>query len=100
LTRKMAIVSDEGAQLSAGDEATVGASSLAAFRKTVIAFLATLNKGWVPQRWLDRLSTQIRRAGHPAEVTAEEIVAFIEVSAFLFLLLGVVLVLWLDASPL
>jgi len=100
LSRRLVLVADDGAQLSADQSPETAGSSLTAFRKTVIAFLAALSKGWVSQKNLDRISAQIRRAGHPADLKAEEVVAFMEVSAFLFLLFGVFFTLWIDASPL
>ena len=98
LSRKLLLVADDGAQLGEVADAEVAGSSLGVFRKTVIAFLAALNKGWVPQKHLDGLSAQIRRAGHPGDIKAEEIVAFMEVSAAFFLLLSVAVTIWLDAS--
>lgn len=98
VTQKLVVVSDEGAQLAAAGGQPLLGSSLQAFRRTVIAVLAALNKGWVPEKYLDRLAAQIRRAGHPVEAKPEEVVAFMEVGAFLFLLLAVVCSAWMDAS--
>ncbi len=99
LSRRLITTSEEGAQLSLAPELDTAGSSMHALRKTLIAFLAVLNKGWVPKRHLDRLSAQLRRAGHPAELRAEEVVAFMEVGAFFFLVLGVALSLWAGLSP-
>src|SRR5207237_40557 len=64
-------------------------------RKTLVAFLAVLNKGWVPQRYLDGLAVRLRRAGHPHELKPEEIVAFMELGAFFFVLFGLAITIWL-----
>ena len=100
LSRRMMTTSEDGATLALAPEADTAGSSLTALRRTLIAFLALLNKGWVPQKHLDRLSARLRKAGHPNELKAEEIVAFMELGAFFFLLAGIALSLWLDLSPL
>jgi tight adherence protein C len=100
LSKKLLLTSDDGALLSAPAEEAMAGSSLNALRRTLIAFLAVLNKAWVPQKHLDRLRASLRRAGHPFELSPEEIVAFMELGAFFFLLCGVSLSLWADLSPL
>jgi len=99
ISRKLIVASDEGAQLALEGDQPVAGSSLTAVRKTFVAFLAAFNKTWVPQKYLDRLTARIRKAGHPGDVTAEEMVAFMELGAFLFLLIGVAVGLWLDLAP-
>ena len=96
ISRKLVVAADDGALLSHEEGAATAGSSMTALRKTVIAFLAVLNKGWVPQKYLDALAVRLRRAGHPHELKPEEIVGLMELGAFFFLLLGLAVTLWLD----
>src|SRR5205823_4244403 len=66
------------------------------FRRTVVAFLAAVSGRFVPRKRLDQLAAALRRAGQPADLSAEEIVALMELSAAIFLLLGACLSSWLD----
>ena len=86
--RYLAQIGQDAALLVQGQGPDIGSSSLLALRRTVIAFLAALNKQWVPARHRDRLAVQLRRAGHPQDLTPEEIVAFMELAAFTFALGG------------
>ena len=72
ISRKLVVAADDGALLSNEEGAATAGSSMTALRKTVIAFLAVLNKGWVPQKYLDALAVRLRRAGHPHELKPEE----------------------------
>ncbi len=76
--------------------ADIGSSSLQALRRTAIAVLASLNERWVPARYSDRITAALRRAGRPADLTAAEIVGFMELTAFTFLCIGVAISIWLD----
>jgi len=91
-------------QLGTQDAAVLGGSpsagSLGFLRGTLVAFLAALNERWVPEGWLARIDRALRKAGHPLELKAAEIVAFMELTALLMLLLGVLFCFWLDVNVL
>ena len=91
---------DESAAVSAGigtSEAAISGSMLA-LRKTGIAVLAAINEQWVPERYLQKLFLQIRKAGHPGDFRPSEIVALMELSAFFFLMVGCLVSVWLEVS--
>ena len=96
-TRYLAQLGTDAALIAAGP-ASGGASALGALRTTVVAFLAAVNERWVPEKRLAQLEHSLRRAGKPLELQATEIVAFMELSAFAFLLLGIAISIWLDLS--
>ncbi len=98
LAKKLVVTADEGALLANGPDAPMAGSSMTALRRTVIAFLAAVNKTWLPPRYRDRLQAQLRRAGHPHELTPEELVALMELGAFFLLLLGLAIGLWANLS--
>jgi tight adherence protein C len=89
---------DESAALASGisvSDAAIGGSMLA-LRRSAITFLAVLNERWVPERYLAALQLRIRKAGHPGEFKPSEIVALMQLSAFVFLLIGIAITLWLN----
>ena len=95
LTRKLLLTGEDGAL---AEQTAAPDGSLLVLRRTLVAFLAALNKTWVPERYIARLRAALRRAGNPGEVTPEEVVAFMEIGAFVFLLIGVAVSLWLDLA--
>lgn len=93
------------AQIGTPDSALVAAAdptpgTLAAVRGSLIAFLAAMNERWVPRGRLERISVSLRKAGHPMELRATEIVALMEISAAFGLLVGVLFCFWLDVNVL
>jgi len=92
-------IGTEAGMLAAAAQDPQLGSSLNLLRGSVIAFLGAVNKRWVPQKVLDRLDQDLRKAGHPLELKGEELIAFIELTGLVFLLLGVFLSLWLNLSP-
>jgi tight adherence protein C len=94
--RYRATLSGESAALASGGPL---AGTLAMLRRTLIAFLAAVNERFVPKRYLDRLQSSLRRAGHPGELAPAELVALMEVAAFFFLMLGMLVSIWLELSP-
>ena len=58
------------------------------FRRSVIATLARLSRRRLPERWRARLAAALRRAGDPASLDADEIVACVLLCASVFFLLG------------
>ena len=86
---------DGGAALAAQDSAP---SSFTALRGTVVAFLAALNERWVPEKRLLQLETSLKKAGKPLDLKGTEIVAFMELTALMFLVLGILICLWLDLN--
>jgi tight adherence protein C len=67
-------------------------------RGAVGAALARAAKRAVSRRHLDRLAAWLRRAGHPAELQPEELVALTVISGFLFMALGLCLSAFLGMS--
>jgi len=92
-------IGTEAGMLAAAAQDPQLGSSLNLLRGSVIALLGAVNKRWVPQKVLDRLDQDLRKAGHPLELKGEELIAFIELTGLVFLLLGVFLSLWLNLSP-
>jgi len=93
------------AQMGTQDAGVVGvapppASSLGALRGSLLAFLAALNERWVPAGRLQRIEVSLRKAGKPMELSATEIVSFMELSAAFGLLVGVLVCFWLDVNVL
>ena len=86
------------AALIAQGPSQAGAGSLQALRSTLIAFLAALNKRWVPEKFIARLRLTLKKAGHPLDLKSEEIVAFMQLTAVIAFCLGVAISLWLDLS--
>src|SRR5207237_824773 len=72
--------------------------TLAAVRGSLVAFLASANERWVSEKRLAQIEASLRKAGKPLELKATEIVAFMELSAAIFLLLGVAVCWWLDVN--
>lgn len=95
--RYLAQLGMDAAIIAQGSEGA-GSGSLQALRSTVVAFLAAVNKRWVPERYIARLNESLRKAGKPLELTAEEIVAFMELAALVFLCIGIVISIWLDLT--
>jgi tight adherence protein C len=87
----------DAAIIAQGSEGA-GSGSLQALRSTVVAFLAAVNKRWVPERYIARLNDSLKKAGKPLELTAEEIVAFMELAALVFLCIGIAISIWLDLT--
>src|SRR5258708_27668588 len=91
-------------QLGRQDAAVLGespsAGSLGFVRGSLVAFLAAMNERWVPQGRLARIDRALGKAGHPLELKAAEVVAFMELTAALMLLLGVLFCFWLDVNVL
>jgi tight adherence protein C len=92
-------------QLGDADAAVVGGApearsggTLATLRGTVVAFLAALNERWVSEKRRQQLEAALRRAGKPLDLKPTEIVAFMELSAALFLGIGVAVSAWLELS--
>ena len=93
--RYLTQLGESGALLVAGPpEAQAG--SLSALRGTVVAFLSVMNERWVSHKRLDQIEAALRRAGKPLDLKATEIVAFMQLSALVFLGLGAACALWLD----
>lgn len=86
----------ESSALLAGGPAPQESGSFSALRGTVVSFLAVMNERWVAEGRLAQVDHQLRRAGRPLELKATEIVAFIELSAFSFLCIGIACAIWLD----
>ena len=95
--RYLAQLGMDAAIIAQGSEGA-GSGSLQALRSTVVAFLAAVNKRWVPQRYIARLNDSLKKAGNPLELTAEEIVAFMELAALVFFCVGIVISIWLDLT--
>jgi tight adherence protein C len=95
--RYLAQLGMDAAIIAQGSEGA-GSGSLQALRKTVVAFLAAVNKRWVPEHYIARLNDSLKKAGKPLELTAEEIVAFMELAALVFLCIGIVISIWLDLT--
>jgi tight adherence protein C len=95
--RYLAQLGDQTALVAAG-LAPAGPSSLGVLRGTAVQFLAVMNERWVPSRRLQQIENQLQRAGKPLDLKATEIVAFMELSALVFLALGVLCAFWLDFS--
>ena len=93
--RYLAQIGHDAAMIAQGP-ADIGSSSLQALRKTVVAFLAALNERWVPARYSGRLTASLRQAGRPLDLTATEIVAFMELAALTFFCVGIAVSIWLD----
>jgi tight adherence protein C len=64
-------------------------------RRIALPFLAAMNDRWVPASRLAQIDVALRKAGTPLELRAAEIVAFMELLALTFFLLGVAFSLWL-----
>ena len=86
------------AALIAQGPAQAGSGSLQALRSTVIAFLAAVNKRWVPGKFVARLALSLKKAGHPLDLKPEEIVAFMELSALVAFAVGIAISIWLDLT--
>ena len=93
--RYLAQIGHDAALIAVGPT-DIGSSSLQALRKTVIAFLAALNERWVPGKYSARLTASLRKAGRPLDLTAAEIVGFMEVAAASFFCVGIAISIWLD----
>ena len=93
--RYLAQIGHDEAMIAQGPP-DIGSSSLQALRKTLIAVLASLNERWVPARYSDRITASLRKAGRPADLTAAELVGFMELAAFTFLCIGIAISIWLD----
>lgn len=96
--RYLAQVGAQDAAVLAGQPVTGGTFS--AVRGSFVAFLAAMNERWVPQSRLAKIEVSLRKAGKPMELTATEIVAFMELSAAFGLLVGVLVCFWLEVNVL
>jgi len=77
---------------------SAGGSTLQALRSTIVAVLALLNQRWVSGRRLEQIEARLKKAGKPLELSAAEIVAFMELCATVFLVLGMIICAWLDLN--
>ncbi len=94
--RYLAQLGDADALLVAGGQPQGG--TFQALRGTVVQFLAVMNERWIPEKRLEQIENQLRRAGKPLELKATEIVAFMQLSAVVFLAIGIFCAFWLDFS--
>jgi tight adherence protein C len=70
-------------------------NALQLLRRTVVAYLSAMNERWVPEPRLAQLEGALLKAGKPLDLRAAEIVAFMELSALVFFVLGGAFSLWL-----
>jgi tight adherence protein C len=97
--RYLTQLGDAGAgALVGGPPQARSGGTFAALRGTLVQFLAVLNERWVPEKRIAQLAAALKRAGHPYELKPTEIVAFMELSAATFFLIGVGISIWLDVS--
>jgi tight adherence protein C len=75
------------------------AASLRAFGQKVVAATANAIRGVLPRRCITAAAGALRRAGRPGELTAEELVALVLLSAAAFLLFGSALSFALGLGP-
>ena len=94
--RYLAQIGAQDAALLAGGPASTSGGTLSAVRSSLVAFLASMNERWVHAGRLAKIEVSLKKAGKPMELTATEIVAFMEISAALGLLVGVLVCFWLE----